>query len=134
MATENQQNFNSIKLRILQLPELLNLTKRDFCKSIGIAQSNLNGGNLRSSPATDVIVAILKLYPQISVRWLILGEGNPTSPQRNAPVDIVSALRQTIAAQQRLIATLERQLSSFCDPQDSAPTKSKKVPKKYHPT
>lgn len=62
-----------IKERIRALIEALGVSGREFCRSIDQSESwNRLIGN---SIGSDVVGKIMRTYPQINSRWLILGEG-----------------------------------------------------------
>ena len=62
--------------RILLLLKIKNLTASKFAEEIGIQRSNMShimsGRNL---PSLDLIMKILKTYPDINSEWLIQGVG-----------------------------------------------------------
>ena len=77
-----------IKERIQVLIEALEVSGREFCKSIG--QSNSWNRTIGKNIGTDIVVKILSTYPQVNINWLVLGEGeifidNSTNELREAP-------------------------------------------------
>ena len=77
-----------IKERIQVLIEALDVSGREFCKSIG--QSNSWNRTIGKNIGTDIVVKILSTYPQVNINWLVLGEGeifidNSTNELREAP-------------------------------------------------
>lgn len=77
-----------IKERIQTLIEALDVSGREFCKSIG--QSNSWNRTIGKNIGTDIVVKILSTYPQVNIKWLVLGEGdifieNSTDELREAP-------------------------------------------------
>ena len=77
-----------IKERIQTLIEALDVSGREFCKSIG--QSNSWNRTIGKNIGTDIVVKILSTYPQVNINWLVLGEGdifieNSTNELREAP-------------------------------------------------
>lgn len=63
-----------IKERIQALIQALDMSGREFCKSIG--QSDSWNRTIGKNIGTDVVVNILTTYPQVNINWLILGEGD----------------------------------------------------------
>ena len=77
-----------IKERIQTLIEALDVSGREFCKSIG--QSNSWNRTIGKNIGTDIVVKILSTYPQVNINWLVLGEGdifieNSTNELRETP-------------------------------------------------
>lgn len=75
MEKKNLQNFNEIKLRILQFIESQGLPKGKFFEKISIRPSNFAGINAESALNSDNIVKILTEFPQLNPDWLLLGKG-----------------------------------------------------------
>lgn len=62
-----------IKERIQTLIKALNLSGREFCKSIG--QSDSWNRMIGTTIGLDIVRTILRTYPNININWLVLGEG-----------------------------------------------------------
>lgn len=62
-----------IKERIQALIKALGISGREFCKSIG--QSDSWNRTIGNSIGSDVVSKILTTYPQVNIKWLVLGEG-----------------------------------------------------------
>lgn len=62
-----------IKDRLEELMTVLKLSKRSFCFSIGKSEAFFR--NTGKAIGSDVIGNILRSYPNVNPRWLILGEG-----------------------------------------------------------
>ena len=66
-----------MKDRLFQLIESLNLSNVQFADSIGIERSTLSHIKTeRSKPSLELVHKIVKQYPEVSLEWLILGEGS----------------------------------------------------------
>lgn len=67
-----------INTRIRQLIDNLHYTNTDFAKKIGTNQGSL-GNILRpnnpSKPGFAFIASVIKTFPNLNERWLLLGEG-----------------------------------------------------------
>jgi transcriptional regulator with XRE-family HTH domain len=78
----------SINQRIVEIIKYYNLNKNSFSKKIGL-QNNTTIGNIvtgrMNSPSYDVICKILHAFDGISVKWLILGEGEMIEDKTNSP-------------------------------------------------
>ena len=113
---KKEQNINLIKQRILQIPDAMQITKKEFCKKICIAPSNLTGDNLNSAPSVDVIIKILTSFEQISVHWLLFGTGEMFCGFSEKALFIeqksaVERLEETIELQRELIGSLKEQIA-----------------------
>ena len=67
-----------------KLLKYTNLSQKDFAKVIGGHQpvlSKIKKGEREFSK--DILVAIAKCYPEISVTWLLMGEGEMLMPEEN---------------------------------------------------
>lgn len=112
---EKSENITKIKERILQYIDLKGIKKEDFYKKVEIDGANFRGKNLKSELSSDKIVKIFRSYPELSLYWLILGEGAMLRDERPCseapPADrdeIISLLREKIADKERIIADKER--------------------------
>lgn len=110
--------------RIRQIIELKQISERQFCKEVGIANGFL-------SKVKDVGVSkvnkILYTYEEISPLWLLTGEGEmlkssvdgkPASPAiiyKSDPRDaeILAANKETIETQRELITTLKQRINDL---------------------
>ncbi|MFV0598786.1 MAG: hypothetical protein ACK5M0_03565 [Bacteroidales bacterium] len=72
---EREQNFAIIKSRIMQIPDLLGITKSEFYKKIGVSSSNYNGKSRYSEITADILYKISTVYSEISIEWLVTGKG-----------------------------------------------------------
>lgn len=64
-----------IKERILQIAEFKDITKQDLCKKMGVTYGNFTGKNKNTPINSDSIANLLSIFPDISARWLLTGEG-----------------------------------------------------------
>ena len=72
---KNEQKINQIKQRILQLIDVKGISKREFCKIIGINPSHLGNSNLKSDFSGDILSKILLNFKEVSSDWLLTGNG-----------------------------------------------------------
>ena len=51
----------------------MNISKRDFYKTIGVSRGTLES---KTGITEDIVAKFIATYPEISVEWLVTGEGN----------------------------------------------------------
>lgn len=73
--------MEEIKDRVKQVMDRENLTAGAFADSIGVSPATithiLNGRN--KYPSTEVLLRLHNRYPDVSMQWLLLGEGDGVS-------------------------------------------------------
>lgn len=62
-----------MKERILQLIKALGISGREFSRSIGKSESFAR--TITGNVGTDVLVEIIRVYPNVNLYWLVTGEG-----------------------------------------------------------
>ena len=65
-----------ITQRIRQIMEAYDLNARSFADRVGVQRSGMShlfGG--RNKPSLDLVLKIVESFPEVSVEWLLLGEG-----------------------------------------------------------
>lgn len=80
--------MSTIKDRIKQIMDRERLTAGAFAESIGVAQATISHilGERNKYPSTEVVLRLHQRYPNISLEWLLTGEGamdnsiGPTPP------------------------------------------------------
>ncbi len=70
---EKKQNISPIKQRILHFAEYLMISKREFYTKIGVSRGTLESN---TGITEDVMAKFIATYPEISVEWLITGNGS----------------------------------------------------------
>jgi hypothetical protein len=76
-------NSNLIKDRIKKIFELKNETINSFSKKCDLNQRTINRHvNEETTVGYDIIYAIASVYPDISMHWLITGDGDMTNQCR----------------------------------------------------
>jgi transcriptional regulator with XRE-family HTH domain len=68
--------MEGISERISTIIRIKNLSNAEFAQAIGVQPSNIShilSG--RNKPSLDLIMKILKRYPEIRLNWLVLGKG-----------------------------------------------------------
>lgn len=72
---ENIDKISPIKQRILQFVEYKRITKAEFLRNTGMSYENFKGKSLISDLGSNKIGEILLVYPELSSRWLLTGNG-----------------------------------------------------------
>lgn len=67
-----EQNISPIKQRILFFAGTLGISKRDFYAKIGVSRGTLES---KTGITEDVVTKFFAAYPEVSVEWLMTGEG-----------------------------------------------------------
>lgn len=67
-----EQNVSPIKQRILFFAGTLGISKRDFYAKIGVSRGTLES---KTGITEDVVTKFFATYPEVSVEWLMIGEG-----------------------------------------------------------
>ena len=69
---EKEQKISPIKERILWFAETLGISKREFYSIIGVSRGTLES---KTGITEDVVAKFLAAYPNVSVQWLMTGDG-----------------------------------------------------------
>ena len=114
--------------RLLYIVKTERLSNLQFANEIGIspaAVTHILSG--RNNPSLDIIAKIASRYPQYNLRWLILGEGEPTVhsfaqavnlPTQEAQINIQFANEAAEIASNQIAKTPESpQLETLDTPQ-----------------
>lgn len=65
-----------MKGRIFQIMQSQQMTQRDFASALGISPSSLSSiFNGHTSPTNNIVQAVHRRFPEISIAWLMFGEG-----------------------------------------------------------
>lgn len=86
---EKIQNISPIKQRILQLIDTMGISKRDFYSKTGISRGTLES---KTGITEDTLAKFIATYGEISIEWLILGEGSVYKNQTNKSISIDSTI------------------------------------------
>ena len=72
-------NMNEIQDRIFLLVKTKNFTSAEFADAIGVQPSNISHiMSGRNKPSLDLVMKVLKKFPEIRSEWLINGVGSMT--------------------------------------------------------
>ena len=69
---EKEQKISPIKQRILQFADSLGISKREFYSMIGVSRGTLESP---TGITEDVLAKFVATFPQVSILWLMKGEG-----------------------------------------------------------
>ena len=69
-----------MKERIYQIMQSEKMTQREFATALGISPSSLSSiFNGHTSPTNNTVQAIHRRFPEVSITWLMFGEGEMMS-------------------------------------------------------
>ena len=71
-----------IKERILKYLEINKITKQKFCEMAGISYGSITGKAVESEFGGEQITEILRIFPDLSPDWLLLGKGEMLREKR----------------------------------------------------
>ncbi|MFO7939391.1 MAG: hypothetical protein R6U66_06540 [Bacteroidales bacterium] len=97
-------NNLTIKERILQLAKVKSLTMEEFCNEIDMSYANFKGEAKKRPINSNAIVKLFTLFPDINLKWLLIGEGTMTETSR------LSGTKDTAAPNKELVTYLEEKL------------------------
>lgn len=99
---EKRRNISPVKDRILYYIENLSISKREFYSKTGISRRTLESP---TGITEDTLAKFIATYPEVSLEWLIRGEGEivrPNGPEE-APADLLEMARRVIEAKDEII-------------------------------
>lgn len=105
---------NSVKERLKAFVNYLNISEREFCRSVGVGSAYI--ASIKRSVKADKLEAITKQYPELNPTWLIRGEGNmlladsaEKEPERElTPSEILAKLLEHATTEKaRLLSIVE---------------------------
>lgn len=81
-----------MKGRISQIMQTVQMKQNEFANALGISPSSLSSIlNGHTSPTANTVQAIHRRFPEISVTWLMFGEGDMYQDSREGHDDVVDA-------------------------------------------
>ena len=85
--------MGDIKSRIIEFINYIGISKRQFLLTCGFSESYLN--NMSKGLSYEAIDKIKAAYPELSMPWMVLGEGNMLN---SAPVNKIAQLSEVITS------------------------------------
>jgi hypothetical protein len=119
--------ISTIKQNILLFIENQGLKKEDFFKNVGISYSNFKGKSLNSEIASDKLVTILTMFPQLNSDWLLTGKGEMLKQRESKEYKVNDVLltlsepsksSELVALQKETIAILKREVEDLRNDKD----------------
>jgi len=99
---EKEKNNSPIKQRILLFASKQGISKRDFYAKIGVSRGTLES---KTGITEDVLTKFFAAYPNVSVVWVMTGEGSDTKTKDFATMQ--EKERKSSRAEDKLWAMLE---------------------------
>lgn len=78
-----ENNFTSIKDRVVQVAESQGISKEAFFKSIGMTSASFRGKAKETPLNSNAIVNIITKYPNVDLYWLLNGRAKDVSETIN---------------------------------------------------
>lgn len=94
----------------MQLIEIKGTTKSIFLKKTGLKRGFLDSDKLTQAVSDKQMSAILSVYPDINLEWLVTGEGQMQKPDTPKPIqsaDVVSLDRYEAKVEECLRLRME---------------------------
>ena len=63
----------AIKERLIEFMKYKDISVRKFCRTIGVSETYVN--SMRNSMQPDKLRVLRETYPELSIRWMMTGEG-----------------------------------------------------------
>lgn len=114
MIQGKEQNISPIKNRILYYIECLNISKREFYSKTGISRGTLESD---TGITEETMAKFIAVYPEVSLNWLILGEGEVVR-QVSAPMrdeELVEMSKKILNAKDEIIDLQKKHIESLTD-------------------
>lgn len=104
-----------MKKRLLDFLVYLDMGQNAFEKTVGLSIGSISG--MTKGMRADNLAKIAKFYPELNLRWLLLGEGNMLieKSQESAEVnnEMIEELNKTIALLRDIIADMRVQIAEL---------------------
>jgi transcriptional regulator with XRE-family HTH domain len=87
----------TVNQRFIELIKHLKMSDRQFAKATGIPETTLSTYVKRgTNPSSSSLSLILKAFPTVSAKWLLLGDGEMINENEvQLPKTIISAVNET---------------------------------------
>ncbi len=105
-----ENKFTSIKDRVVQIAESLEITKESFFKSIGMTSASFRGKAKDTPLNSNAIVNIITEYPSVDLYWLVNGASKVPSDAINFVEESRKEYQRTTEEKDKMIAVLQQQI------------------------
>ncbi len=106
-----EEKYTNIKERILFCAKNQGVSIEKFLESIGMTYGSFKGKAKKGSLNSDAIAEIYTIYPNISLEWLLTGNGEMKKNEKTTKVD--ERDRYIIELQKSKIETLEKEVAQL---------------------
>ena len=118
-----------MKDRIIQIMRSKQMTQQEFARALEISPASLsNIFNGKTNPTGNHVTAIHRRFPDISVNWLMFGEGDMLTTVSDATNDSATSLPSSAAAHAAIEAVAQDKVV------DDVGHEPKSVSDKFHPS
>jgi transcriptional regulator with XRE-family HTH domain len=110
--------MKAIQERILTIMSIKNVTNAEFADAIGVQPSNIShilSG--RNKPSLDLVMKIVKRYPEVRLEWLLQGVG---SMNKEYDMDLFSAQKNEPARNEKVSSNAESKIYSRQEEKDKS--------------
>lgn len=111
---EKEQNISPVKRRILYFIDSLLISKREFYSKTGISRGTLESN---TGITEDTMAKFIATFPEVSLDWLILGEGDMIRKTTPSPEerDIMELSRKLVEAKDEIIELQKAHIESLME-------------------
>mgnify|MGYP000114477937 CR=1 FL=1 len=111
---EKGQNISPVKRRILYFIDSLLISKREFYSKTGISRGTLESN---TGITEDTMAKFIATFPEVSLDWLILGEGDMIRKTTPSPEerDIMELSRKLVEAKDEIIELQKAHIESLME-------------------
>lgn len=118
--------------RISLVLKTKNISSAQLADDLGVQRSGishiLNG---RNKPSLDFILRIIKKYPDISINWLLFGEGPMMNPYPIVPTSEISSKMSNQKSMLELFSDVTGQSTDIFTPDSSEPSRHAGLSNEY---
>lgn len=104
-----------MKKRLLDFLAHLGMGQNAFEKTVGMSTGSISG--MTKGMRADNLAKIAKIYPELNLRWLLLGEGNmlieKSQESAESTNDQIKELNETIALLRDVIKDMRAQITEL---------------------
>jgi hypothetical protein len=106
--------FTNIKERVVQIAKKQPISQAKFYHSIGMTSGSFRGKALNTPLNSNAIVNIITNYPEVDLRWLLMGEEkSPLEVTITDPRDPYGEVPKTCEEKDEIIVMLKDQVEEL---------------------